>query len=52
MCITPNRFSPAVQKLRLAMRMRDLKLIHGTSRVLWARDDDYYEQASWRVQRN
>lgn len=44
-----NRFSPAIQKLRRAIEEgRFGKLIHGTARVLWARDDDYYKQASWR----
>ncbi len=44
-----NRFSPAVQKLRRAIEEERFgKLIHGTARVLWARDDNYYEQASWR----
>ena len=44
-----NRFSPAIQKLRQAIdEGRFGKLIHGTARVLWARDDDYYKQASWR----
>lgn len=44
-----NRFSPAVQKLRRAIdEGRFGKLIHGTARVLWSRDDDYYKQASWR----
>lgn len=44
-----NRFSSAVQKLRLAIEEERFgKLIHGTARVLWARDDDYYKQASWR----
>lgn len=44
-----NRFSPAVQKLRRAIdEGRFGKLIHGTARVLWARDDNYYKQASWR----
>lgn len=44
-----NRFSPAVQKLRQAIEEgRFGKLIHGTARILWARDDDYYKQASWR----
>lgn len=44
-----NRFSPAVQKLRRAIEEdRFGKLIHGTARVLWARDDNYYRQASWR----
>lgn len=44
-----NRFSPAVQKLRRAIEEgRFGKLIHGTARILWARDDNYYKQASWR----
>lgn len=44
-----NRFSPAVQKLRRAIEDdRFGKLIHGTARILWARDDNYYKQASWR----
>jgi len=44
-----NRFSPAVQKLRRAIdEGRFGKLVHGTARTLWARDDDYYKQASWR----
>lgn len=44
-----NRFIPAVQKLKRAIdEGRFGKLIHGTARTLWARDDDYYCQASWR----
>lgn len=44
-----NRFSPAVQKLRRAVdEGRFGKLIHGSARTLWARDNDYYKQASWR----
>lgn len=44
-----NRFSPGVQKLRRAIdEGRFGKLIHGTARILWARDDNYYAQASWR----
>lgn len=44
-----NRFSAAVQKLRRAIEEdRFGKLIHGTARILWARDDNYYKQASWR----
>lgn len=44
-----NRFIPAVQKLRRAIdEGRFGKLIHGTARTLWARDDNYYKQASWR----
>jgi UDP-N-acetyl-2-amino-2-deoxyglucuronate dehydrogenase len=44
-----NRFSPAIQKLRRAVdEGRFGKIIHGSARTLWARDDDYYKQASWR----
>ena len=44
-----NRFIPAVQKLRRAIdEGRFGKLIHGSARTLWARDDNYYKQASWR----
>jgi UDP-N-acetyl-2-amino-2-deoxyglucuronate dehydrogenase len=44
-----NRYNPAVQKLRQAIdEGRFGKLIHGTARTLWARDDNYYKEASWR----
>lgn len=44
-----NRFMPAVQKLRRALEEgRFGKLIHGTARTLWARDDNYYKVAPWR----
>ena len=44
-----NRFSPAIQRLRRAVdEGRFGKIIHGSARTLWARDDDYYKQASWR----
>ncbi|MBC8590176.1 Gfo/Idh/MocA family protein [Wansuia hejianensis] len=44
-----NRFIPAVQKLKQAIdEGRFGKLVHGTARTLWARDDNYYKQASWR----
>lgn len=44
-----NRFSPAIQRLRLAIdEGRFGKLIHGSARTLWARDDDYYKEAPWR----
>ena len=49
-CIShQNRFIPAVQMLKQAIdEGRFGKLIHGTARTLWARDDNYYKQASWR----
>ena len=44
-----NRFIPAVQKLKRAIdEGRFGKLIHGTARTLWNRNDEYYKQASWR----
>lgn len=44
-----NRFMPAIQKLKRAIdEGRFGKLIHGTARTLWARDDNYYKQAPWR----
>lgn len=44
-----NRFIPAIQKLKRAIdEGRFGKLIHGTARTLWTRDDNYYKQASWR----
>lgn len=44
-----NRFIPAIQKLKRAIdEGRFGKLIHGTARTLWARDDNYYKQAPWR----
>jgi len=49
-CIShQNRFMPAIQKLKRAIdEGRFGKLIHGTARTLWARDDNYYKQAPWR----
>jgi len=44
-----NRFMPAVKKLMRALEEgRFGKLIHGTARTLWARDDNYYKVAPWR----
>lgn len=44
-----NRFNPPIQKLRRAIEEgRFGKLINGTARILWTRDDNYYNQASWR----
>ena len=40
-----NRYNPAVQKLRQVIdEGRFGKLIHGTARTLWARDDNYYKE--------
>jgi len=44
-----NRFIPAIQNLKRAIdEGRFGKLIHGTARTLWNRNDEYYKQASWR----
>ena len=44
-----NRFIPAVQRLKRAVdEGRFGRLVHGTARTLWARDDGYYCQAPWR----
>jgi UDP-N-acetyl-2-amino-2-deoxyglucuronate dehydrogenase len=44
-----NRFNPPIQKLRKAIEAgRFGRLINGTARILWARDDNYYTQAPWR----
>ena len=50
MCIShQNRFNPPIQKLRRAIEEgRFGKIINGTARILWTRDDNYYKQASWR----
>ncbi len=44
-----NRFNPPIQKLRRAIEEgRFGKIINGTARILWTRDDNYYSQAPWR----
>lgn len=44
-----NRFNPPIQKLRKAIEEgRFGKLVNGTARILWNRNDDYYKQAPWR----
>lgn len=44
-----NRFNPPIQKLRRAIEEgRFGRLINGTARILWTRDDNYYKQAPWR----
>lgn len=44
-----NRFNPAVQKLRRALdEGRFGKIINITARILWNRNQDYYDQAPWR----
>lgn len=44
-----NRFNPPIQKLRRAIEEgRFGKIVNGTARILWNRNEDYYKQASWR----
>ncbi len=44
-----NRFNPPIQKLRRAVEEgRFGKIINGTARILWTRDQNYYAQAPWR----
>ncbi|MEH7504652.1 Gfo/Idh/MocA family oxidoreductase [Neobacillus drentensis] len=44
-----NRFNPPIQKLRRAIEEgRFGRLINGTARILWTRDNNYYKQAPWR----
>jgi predicted dehydrogenase len=44
-----NRFNPPIQKLRRAIEEgRFGRIINGTARILWNRNDDYYRQAPWR----
>ncbi|PPK45278.1 putative dehydrogenase [Clostridium algidicarnis DSM 15099] len=49
-CIShQNRFNPPIQKLRRAIEEgRFGKIINGTARILWTRDNNYYKQAPWR----
>lgn len=49
-CIShQNRFNPPIQKLRRAIEEgRFGKIINGTARILWTRDQNYYDQAPWR----
>lgn len=44
-----NRFNPPIQKLRKAIEKgRFGKLVNGTARILWNRNNEYYNQAPWR----
>ncbi len=44
-----NRFNPPIQKLRRAIEEERFgRIINGTARILWTRDDSYYKQAPWR----
>lgn len=47
--VQQNRFNPPVQKLKESIvQGRFGKLVLGTVRVRWCRDQDYYEQKPWR----
>lgn len=47
--VKQNRFNVPVVKLREAVEKDDFgKLVLGTVRVRWCRDQEYYNQASWR----
>jgi len=47
--VQQNRFNPSVQKLKEALdKGRFGKLVLGTVRVRWSRNQDYYDQKSWR----
>ena len=44
-----NRFNKPIQKVREALEAgRFGKLLHGTTHILWARDKNYYDSATWR----
>ena len=47
--VQQNRFNPPVQKLKEALHKgRFGKLVLGTVRIRWCRDQTYYDQKSWR----
>lgn len=47
--VKQNRYNPAVQMLKKALDDgRFGKLVMGTTRVRWCRDQSYYDQDSWR----
>lgn len=47
--VQQNRFNPPIQKLKEAMyKGRFGKLVLGTVRVRWCRDQAYYDQKAWR----
>lgn len=44
-----NRFNPPIQKLKRAIdEGRFGRIINITARILWSRDQNYYDQAPWR----
>ena len=47
--VHPNRFRPAIQKLREQMDKGSFgKLSHANATVRWNRNQEYYDQAAWR----
>lgn len=47
--VQQNRFNPPIRKLKEAIvRGRFGKLVLGTVRVRWCREQNYYDQRSWR----
>ena len=50
LCVShQNRFNPPIQKLRQAIETERFgKIIGGTARILWNRNQGYYSQAPWR----
>ncbi|MCK5288046.1 MAG: Gfo/Idh/MocA family oxidoreductase [Candidatus Omnitrophica bacterium] len=47
--VQQNRFNPPIQKLKEAMdKGRFGKLVLGTVRIRWRRDQDYYDKKAWR----
>lgn len=44
-----NRFNKPIQKLRTAVEEGKFgRIMNGTARILWRRDENYYKQAPWR----
>lgn len=44
-----NRFNPPIKALREAVDQKRFgRLMNGTARILWTRDEGYYQQAPWR----
>ena len=50
LCIShQNRFNKPIQKLRKSIEDNKFgKLMNGTARILWNRNEGYYKQAPWR----
>lgn len=47
--VKQNRFNPPIQKLKEALNKKRFgKLVMGTVRVRWSRNQDYYDEKPWR----